>query len=30
MEVELKQISIDMEDIITESNDQLGMLNTNN
>ena len=30
MEVELKQISIDMEEIITESDDQLGMLNTNN
>ena len=30
MEVELKQISIDMEEIITESDYQLGMLNTNN
>ena len=30
MEVELKQMSIDMEEIITESDDQLGKLNTNN
>ena len=30
MEVELKQISIDMEEIITESDYQLGMLNMNN
>lgn len=30
MEVEVKQISIDMEEIITESDVQLGMLNTNN
>ena len=30
MEVELKQISIEMEEIITESDYQLGMLNMNN